>query len=191
MDDVEGNDVQHLVADHHAADLLGQRVDPLEPPDVLGEAPCDEGALALAQLRAHLEQPVAPGRLAHGLQLAEEVHHQALCARRVVFGLRRVRVDERHEGELGGDVLHAAARAGAPVAAAVVDDVQVGVVVGPEDLGAEFEGVPHGVAAGACLGIGGALAPGVQLFGREEEVGGLRRLRGGRQRAEQRYPHEE
>jgi hypothetical protein len=73
MHDVEGHDVEHLVADHEAADLLGQRVDPLEAADVVREALGEELALALAQVGAHFEQEVALRRLAERFQFRVEV----------------------------------------------------------------------------------------------------------------------
>ena len=69
----KGHDVEHLVGEHHAADLLGDGIDPHEALEIVRKARCDVRALALAKVGTYLEQQVAEGRGIECLQLAEEV----------------------------------------------------------------------------------------------------------------------
>jgi hypothetical protein len=73
MNHVERHDVEHLVGDDDAADLLGKLVEPHEAVEVLRKPLGEELALAVAQVRAHLEQQVLRGRKALRLELREEV----------------------------------------------------------------------------------------------------------------------
>ncbi len=48
MHEVERNDVEHFVGDHHAANLLGKLVEPHEAIELLRETLGDAPALAIA-----------------------------------------------------------------------------------------------------------------------------------------------
>src|SRR6185437_4541046 len=69
----ERHHVEHLVRDDEAAKLHRERIEPGESPEVLRMALAEERVLALAQVRAHLEQEVVLRRRAEGLELLEEV----------------------------------------------------------------------------------------------------------------------
>jgi hypothetical protein len=69
--------VEHLVGDDEAVDLVRQAIDPREALQrVEAQALLDQLALALAQVRAHLEHEVAPGKQALLLERLVDVHRE-------------------------------------------------------------------------------------------------------------------